>query len=54
VWEPRTLLALVPLGALWTLVAATLLWRFGLAGDERTQFGREFGRRQSLAPVPEV
>jgi O-antigen/teichoic acid export membrane protein len=54
VWEPRTLLTLVPLGLLWTVVAAALLWRFGLAGDERTQFGREFGRRQSLGPVPDV
>ena len=53
-WEPRTLLELVPLGVLWTVVGAAALWRFGLAGEERRQFGREFGRRSAPAPVPEL
>jgi O-antigen/teichoic acid export membrane protein len=37
-WEPHTLLALVPLGALWAVVAALVLWRYGFARDERLQF----------------
>jgi O-antigen/teichoic acid export membrane protein len=53
-WEPRTLLALTPLGALWTVVGAAALWRFGLAAAERAQFGREFGRRRGAVPVPDV
>jgi O-antigen/teichoic acid export membrane protein len=49
VWEPRTLLALVPLGALWTLVAAAGIWRYGLAEDERRRVSREFLRRPTAA-----
>jgi O-antigen/teichoic acid export membrane protein len=49
-WQPRTLLALVPLGALWVLLAGAAIWRVGLAADERAQFGRQFWRRPS-APV---
>jgi len=50
-WEPRTLLALVPLGALWVVVAAALIWRFGLVREERNEFGRQFlrGRRAPAA-----
>ena len=50
-WEPRTLLALVPLGALWVVVAAALIWRFGLVREERDEFGRQFlrGRRAPAA-----
>jgi O-antigen/teichoic acid export membrane protein len=46
-WHPDTLLALAPLGVLWTVLAAAAIWRFGLAADERAQFGREFWRRPS-------
>jgi O-antigen/teichoic acid export membrane protein len=46
-WQPDTLLALAPLGALWTVLAAAAIWRFGLAAEERAQFGREFWRRPS-------
>jgi O-antigen/teichoic acid export membrane protein len=37
-WAPQTLAALVPLGALWAVVAGVVLWRYGLARDERLQF----------------
>jgi hypothetical protein len=50
-WDPQTLLMLVPLGALWAAVAGALLWRFGLAAQERAQFGREFGLKRAAAPV---
>jgi O-antigen/teichoic acid export membrane protein len=45
VWDPQTLLALTPLGALWAVVGGAAMWRFGLAASERTQFTREFGAR---------
>jgi O-antigen/teichoic acid export membrane protein len=45
-WHPDTLVALAPLGALWTVLASIAIWRFGLAPDERAQFGREFWRRR--------
>jgi O-antigen/teichoic acid export membrane protein len=51
VWEPRTLLALAPLGALWALAASAAIWRFGLVRAERTQFRREFVRSGASAPV---
>jgi O-antigen/teichoic acid export membrane protein len=44
-WHPDTLAALAPLGAVWLVLAAAAVWRFGLAADERAQFGREFWRR---------
>lgn len=34
-WSPQSLLALVPVGAAWVLVAAALVWRFGLDPRER-------------------
>jgi O-antigen/teichoic acid export membrane protein len=43
-WEPRTLLQLVPLGALWVVVAGAAIWRFGLAPRERDQFRHELWR----------
>ena len=49
VWEPRTLFALVPLGALWVFVAGATIWRFGLAQNERSQFMRELLRRRGPA-----
>jgi hypothetical protein len=49
-WHPDTLVALAPLGVLWTVLAAAAIWRLGLAADERAQFGRQFWRRPS-APV---
>jgi O-antigen/teichoic acid export membrane protein len=48
-WQPDTLLALAPLGALWMVLAAAAIWRLGLAADERAQFGRQFWRRSSTA-----
>jgi hypothetical protein len=50
-WHPETLLALVPLGALWTLVAVAAVWRYGLAPDERERFGREFRRGGGAQPM---
>jgi len=44
-WHPDTLVELAPLGALWLVLAAVAVWRFGLAPGERAQFGREFWRR---------
>jgi O-antigen/teichoic acid export membrane protein len=43
-WKPQTLLALVPLGAVWTVVAAALIWQFGLVASERELFRRELWR----------
>ena len=48
-WHPDTLLALVPLGLLWTVVAAALVWRYGLAADERTRVGVELRRGRPVA-----
>jgi O-antigen/teichoic acid export membrane protein len=53
-WDPQTLLALTPLGLLWAVVAAALLWRFGLAASERAQFAREFWWRRAPTPAVEV
>jgi O-antigen/teichoic acid export membrane protein len=53
-WEPRTLLTLAPLGALWAIVAAATVWRFGLAAHERAQFSREFGLKRPAGPVVEA
>jgi O-antigen/teichoic acid export membrane protein len=51
-WEPQTLLAFVPFGAVWTGVAAVLIWRFGLAATERELFRRELWRgRVAASPV---
>jgi hypothetical protein len=49
VWEPRTLLTLAPLGAVWAIVAAAAIWRFGLAPEDRARVGREFLRRPTRA-----
>jgi hypothetical protein len=48
-WHPNTLLALVPLGLLWTVVAAALVWRYGLAADERARVGLELRRARPVA-----
>jgi O-antigen/teichoic acid export membrane protein len=53
-WEPRTLVALAPLGALWALVAGAAIWRFGLAFAEREQFSREFRRGGAPVPAPDL
>lgn len=50
-WRPETLVALVPLGALWALVAGVAIWRFGLAARERAQFRGQF-LRPVAAAVP--
>ena len=51
VWRPGTLLALAPLGALWAVLAAAAIWRFGLDGDERSRFGRELLRGRGVSPA---
>lgn len=48
-WEPDTLLSLALLGAVWVVVAAAAIWRFGIADEERAQFGREFWQRRPAA-----
>lgn len=48
-WEPRTLLTLVPLGALWLLAGAAAIWRFGLDAADRSGFARELRGR---VPAP--
>lgn len=37
-WRPESLLTLVPVGIAWVLVAAALVWRFGLDSRERVEF----------------
>ncbi|MGZ4333565.1 MAG: lipopolysaccharide biosynthesis protein [Gaiellaceae bacterium] len=44
---PASLVSLAPLGAVWVVVASAVLWRFGLAPEERDQF-----RGQFLHPPP--
>ncbi len=41
--DPQTLVALVPVGALWTVVFAALVWRFGLDGEQRMLVLRRSG-----------
>jgi O-antigen/teichoic acid export membrane protein len=41
VWSPQTLIALVPVGVIWTVVCSALMWRFGFAPIERAGFARE-------------
>jgi O-antigen/teichoic acid export membrane protein len=50
-WQPETLLALTPLGALWAVLAAAAIWRFGLGADERAQLSRELRGRPRAAAV---
>jgi O-antigen/teichoic acid export membrane protein len=52
-WHPHTLVALVPLGALWTVAAGLALWWFGLVDDERQRLRREL-RRSSPGPAAVV
>jgi hypothetical protein len=53
-WEPRSLLALAPLGALWAASAAAAVWQFGLAPAERARLGRELRRGPAKAAVVET
>jgi O-antigen/teichoic acid export membrane protein len=53
VWEPQTLLALLPLGALWVIVAGAGIWRFGLDADERQRFRRELSQQGAQAAAVE-
>lgn len=53
-WQPDTLVSLAPLGALWTVLAAAAIWRFGLAAEERAQLGRELWQRPSGIAVADV
>ncbi len=48
-WDPQTLIALIPLGALWAVAGAAAMWQFGLAATERALFAREFGGRRAAA-----
>jgi O-antigen/teichoic acid export membrane protein len=51
-WSPGTLAALVPLGALWTIVAGFAVVRFGLAPSERAQLrGQLIHPATRAAPV---
>ena len=52
-WHPDTLLQLAPLGALWAVVAAAAVWRFGLEAHERARLGRELGSRSRSAAAVE-
>jgi len=54
VWQPDTLLALAPLGALWTVAAGAAMWRFGLDASERARLGRELGARSRGPAVLEA
>jgi O-antigen/teichoic acid export membrane protein len=47
--EPSSLLTLTPLGILWSLAGATVLWRFGLVPDQRAQFRRQFLQPPAVA-----
>jgi O-antigen/teichoic acid export membrane protein len=40
-WSPGSLIALVPLGAIWAVVCIAALWRFGFSPSERAGFVRE-------------
>ena len=53
-WEPRSLLALAPLGILWAVTASAAMWRFGLEPYERARLGRELGRRPGGPAVLET
>jgi O-antigen/teichoic acid export membrane protein len=44
--SPSSLVTLVPLGALWAVAAAGVLWQFGLAPDERLRLRRQFLTRR--------
>ncbi len=47
--DPSSLLELAPLGVVWTVVASAVLWRFGLASEERAQFRGQFLRPRAVA-----
>jgi O-antigen/teichoic acid export membrane protein len=55
-WDPTTLLALVPLGVVWTIGAGAAIWRFGFVTRERDQFRRELwrGGRAVATAAPEI
>jgi O-antigen/teichoic acid export membrane protein len=43
-WDPQTLLALFPIGVIWTVLGGAAMWRFGFAAAERAGFAREIFR----------
>ncbi|HEY0416525.1 MAG TPA: oligosaccharide flippase family protein [Gaiellaceae bacterium] len=49
-WSPQTLLALAPLGILWTAVFALFVWRLGFAEPERARITRELVRGRGARP----
>jgi O-antigen/teichoic acid export membrane protein len=51
VWRPGSLLALAPLGLLWTVMAVAAVWRYGLAKDERLQVRGELLRGRGARPA---
>jgi O-antigen/teichoic acid export membrane protein len=54
-WSPQTLLALAPLGALWTVAYGVVVWRLGFARTERARITRELFRRPAAAaPVADT
>lgn len=51
-WKPETLVSLGALGALWTVLAAAAMWRYGLTAHERSRIGRELFSPHPTEPVP--
>ena len=51
IWHPDTLVALAPLGALWTVLAVVAVWRYGLAADERARVSSELFRGRGARPA---
>lgn len=51
VWRPHTLVALLPLGALWLLVAVGAVWRYGLTSEERSRASGELFRGRAASPA---
>ncbi len=50
-WRPETLLALVPLGAVWTVAAIVAVWRYGIGDTERRQVRNELLRGRGAHPA---
>jgi O-antigen/teichoic acid export membrane protein len=48
-YPAERLLELAPLGALWAVVCAFALWRWGFSPEQRERLGQELGRRRAPA-----
>jgi O-antigen/teichoic acid export membrane protein len=51
-YDPRTLAALVPLGALWLVAFLPAVWRFGISSEERDALAHQLGRGRGAAIEP--